>query len=133
MCINSVGAQLAQKAKSVTICDELPGLEQQNGCRFAVVMSEAQEQNNPNLCDTLSDEYRNTCKNEAYRTQAIMSKDIILCDRLQEDSASGTVSWNKKDQCILSVLLLDESTRPESCERINDPSLREMCSESTKK
>ncbi|MDD2694199.1 MAG: hypothetical protein PHY14_04720 [Candidatus Gracilibacteria bacterium] len=136
MCVNSVGMQLAQTAKSVEFCSELSTADQQEGCRFAIVMSLANEKNDPAVCDTLSGNYKEQCVESVYRSQAINTKDISLCEKIGV-TASGEVNSgdmmmpgmmsNKKDECVLSVLMSDQATTIADCQKIQDAPLQDMC------
>lgn len=135
MCISSVGMQLAQKAKSTEFCTELSTPEQQEGCRFAVIMADASEKNDATVCNTLSGNYIGQCTEAIYRTQAVAAKDISLCNKL-EIKTSGSGAWEnammsgKKDECILSVLMSSPETKSEDCEKIQEKSFQDMCKSS---
>lgn len=90
MCVNSIGMQLAQKAKSTEFCNELSGKDQQDGCQFAVTMAIASERNDPSLCATLSGTYFSQCTETMYRSQAVNMKDVSLCDKLEVSPANIT-------------------------------------------
>jgi len=81
MCIQSVWMQLAQKNKDVTICDELPNVDQKESCKFGIVMTNAVEKQDPELCKTLSVSYAKQCSIEIYRNQALKNKDPELCKK----------------------------------------------------
>lgn len=133
MCISSVGMQLAQKAKSTDFCSELNTPEEQDGCRFSVVISMASEKNDATICNTLSGNYIGQCTDAIYRTQAVTAKDISLCDKLGANG-SGTgenmMMSGKKDECIMSVLMASPETKSEDCEKIHEKSFQDMCKSS---
>lgn len=136
MCINSVGMQLAQKAKSTEFCKELSSPEQQEGCRFTVIMSLASENNDPTACNSLSWTYIIQCTEAIYRSQAFVAKDIRLCEKLEvrtdKDINPGDITMldgthSKKDDCIFNILISDQNSTIKDCEKIQEQSSRDMC------
>ena len=141
MCVQSVWMQMAQKNKDVTLCNELPNIDQKESCKFGIVMTDAVEKQNPELCKTLSTTYAKQCAVEIYRSQAQKNKDVELCKKIDELENQGTGSTNQAqmmpmmgwaDQCIFSVVMSDTGSREEDCNKISNNSMKEMCKTSIK-
>jgi hypothetical protein len=115
MCIQSVGMEMAQKAKDVNFCKELSGKDQQLSCEFAIAMITAQEQNNDKVCDTLTDEYyARQCKIQLYKQDATNKKDINVCNKIDvllQNGSGSRDTGTEKDQCILQYVMSVESSK----------------------
>lgn len=133
-CRQSAGIQIAQKLKDPTFCRELPSIEQQSSCEFAVTMINIQEKNNITLCDILSNEtYKEQCKAQFYKQNAILEKDITLCDKIDSTIQKSNSGWitqqesTQKDQCVLQFIINIPTAKEIDCERILDESSYKMC------
>ncbi len=141
MCIQSVWMQLAQKNKDVTLCNELPNVDQKESCKFGIVMTDAIEKQNPELCKTLSATYAKQCSIEIYRNQALKNKDTELCKKINDIENQGTGSINQNqtapimgwaDQCVFTIIMSDTGSTEKDCTKINNDPMQEMCKTSIK-
>jgi hypothetical protein len=141
MCIQSVWMQLAQKNKDVSLCDELPNIDQKESCKFGIVMTDAIEKQNPELCKTLSGNYAKQCSIEIYRNQAQKNKDTELCKKIDEIENQGTGSTNQNttapmmggaDQCVFTIIMSDTGSTDKDCSKISNDSMQDMCKTSIK-
>lgn len=137
MCIQTVGMQIAQKTKDASFCKELPNIEQQESCEFAITMVNAQEKNDEKLCDTINNPaYKWQCKIQIYRQTAIATNDIAVCDKIDvimlKSTNTGEINNNnnngvQKDQCILQFVMNNKNAKEIDCERIGDDWLLKTC------
>lgn len=138
-CIGTVGMQLARGSKSIELCDELPRAEQQEGCRFAIVMSAASEKGDVSLCSSLTGSYQSQCTQSIYKSLAVQAKDVSLCEKI-EVSANNTTdrpmmadeATRDRDQCILSVVMSRDDAAAGDCDKITSKSVQNICITSLK-
>lgn len=129
MCVQNAGMQLAQKNKSAEFCKELTSPDQQESCRFAVTMMNAQEKKDKSLCDALSENYKRQCMMSMVRSEATEKKDIKICDQI-EQGGSGAITGMRdtaRDDCKMNVLMMDTTSTPKSCDIIDDAGIQNMC------
>lgn len=131
MCVQSVGMEMAQKAKDANFCKELTGKDQQLSCEFAIAMMSAQEENNDKACDTLTDDYyAKQCKIQLYKQDATNKKDLSVCDKIDVILQTGSGTSNngaEKDQCILQYVMNISNSKWADCEKILDETSLAMC------
>lgn len=141
MCVGSVGMQIAQKRKSLDLCNELPSLEQKENCRFALTLSNAHESWDPTACNSLSWSYQVQCLFSAYKNIASTKKDITLCDSMSEavqKAYTEVGTWLIQsinlhhDRCILWVAISDKNAPETLCDSIVDHGTKDSCLQATK-
>lgn len=133
-CISSVGMQLAQKSKDASFCAELPQKEQQEGCKFALVVGDASEKGDVSACNGLSGTYQQQCTKAIYRSLAMKNKDISYCGKMQEGSVSGEVNMAEQeyDQCVLSIVMSKENATATDCNVLKSKNMRNVCENTVK-
>lgn len=127
MCIQTAGMQLAQKERSTEFCSELPTPEQKESCVFAITMINAQEKDDMTLCDTLTASYATQCTMSFIKNKALAEKDPKICESIPlsvEENPSDT----SRDDCMLNVFMISDTTTSASCDIIQDTQVKEMCS-----
>jgi len=133
--------QLAQKSKDVTLCNELPNIDQKESCKFGIIMTDAMEKQDPKLCKTLSATYAKQCTIEIYKNQALKNKDVELCKKIDDLENQGTGSTNQNtapqmmggaDQCVFTVIMSNTGSTEKDCNTISNDQMQEMCKSSIK-
>ena len=133
MCIQQAGSELARKIRDPAFCRELKGQDQQDGCIFAITITNAQEKEDEKLCESLTNKiYLNQCKISIYQQTAVSKKDIKICDKIDLlEKTQANVNNNDtniiKDQCIVQFVMNTSSENTLDCERIQDVTTLEMC------
>lgn len=132
-CITTIGMQLAQKSKDISFCNELPGKDQQEGCRFAIIVWDASGKWDASLCNSLSENYQTQCLKAVYRSLAITTKDISFCNKLQDANGETTNKNQEYDQCVLSVVTSNSNASEKDCDIIANKGIKDICLNSMKR
>jgi hypothetical protein len=130
MCVNMAGSQIAQKTQSIEFCNELQSSDQQESCKFGIIINKSQSDKNISLCDELEDAYKSRCKNEYAKNEAIRLKDPKLCENLR-NAVSGEINeqdTRNRDQCIMNITMQNPNRTYEDCKTIKDANLQKLCS-----
>lgn len=130
MCSQSAAVQIAQKTKSTEFCQELPSPEQKESCSFGIILTNAQEKSDITLCDSLSEQYKTQCKIEFYRSDAQKTKNKSTCSKIRTVTSGEVGAMNVteiEEQCIMSIMMTDESTDEKDCDAFKEQINKDMC------
>jgi hypothetical protein len=132
-CVQTSWIELARKNKSVEFCKELPNTEQQEGCAFAITLTNAQEAYDKSLCATLSEWYKKQCEISIIRSEAADKQDTSICKQIPLDASTGSSMRDlSRDNCIMSIIIMNPTTTTSSCSEIVDTQMRDMCTTTVK-
>ncbi len=135
-CVQTSAMQTAQKEKSSEFCEELISSDQKESCKFAVVMISVQENWDAKLCEGLSQNFEKACNSQAYKIQAMRTKDITRCNQIpipektQSDSLNTHQATNERSQCIMNVIMWNPDAKESECRKIGNTVLEALCTTS---
>lgn len=107
--------------KDKSACQDIQDKYYHNLCLYGFTLKEAVESKNPSICETLSQDFKETCQNNYYFQIAQKEGDLTLCDEIKFEPL--------KDQCQKEVKKLGEvkKTTGNPCQNLKGREVKNIC------